>query len=56
MITNRLIDTRLELLSGKAVVEADRIDKDISVTLVVNNAAVSLPKAASIDSIPRRRS
>jgi len=45
MITNRLIDTRLELLSGKAVVEADRIDKDISVTLVVNNAAVSLPKA-----------
>jgi len=45
MITNRLIDTRVELLSGKAVVEADEIAKDTSVTVVVNNAAVSLPKA-----------
>ncbi len=45
MITNRLIDTRVELLGGKAVVEADQIDKDTSVTIVVNSAAVSLPKA-----------
>jgi len=45
MITNRLIDTRVELLGGKAVVEADQIGKDTSVTIVVNNAAVSLPKA-----------
>ena len=45
MITNRLIDTRLELLSGSAAVEADEIDKDTSVTVVVNSAAVSLPKA-----------
>lgn len=45
MITNRLIDTRLELLAGSAVVEADQINKDNSVTVVVNNAAVSLPKA-----------
>src|SRR5208282_2839921 len=45
MITNRLIDTRLELLGGKAVVEADLVDKNTSVTIVVNNAAVSLPKA-----------
>jgi hypothetical protein len=45
MITNRLIDTRVELLGGKAVVEADQIGKDTSVTVVVNNAAVSLPKA-----------
>jgi len=45
MITNRLIDTRLELLGGEAVVEADEIDKDTSVTIVVNGAAVSLPKA-----------
>jgi len=44
MITNRLIDTRLELLSGEAVVEADEIAKDTNVTIVVNNAAVSLPK------------
>ncbi|MFY9727188.1 MAG: hypothetical protein WB579_06655 [Bryobacteraceae bacterium] len=45
MITNRLIDTRLELLGGEAVVEADEIDKDTSVTIVVNSGAVSLPKA-----------
>ena len=45
MITNRLIDTRVELLGGKAVVEADQIGKDANVTIVVNNAAVSLPKA-----------
>jgi hypothetical protein len=44
MITNRLIDTRVELLGGKAVVEADQTAKDTSVTIVVNNAAVSLPK------------
>ncbi len=45
MITNRLIDTRLELLGGSAVVEAGLVDKDTSVTVVVGNAAVSLPKA-----------
>ena len=45
MITNRLIDTRLELLGGSAVVEADLVGKDTSVTMVVNGAAVSLPKA-----------
>jgi len=45
MITNRLIDTRLELLGGSAVVEADAIAKDTSVTVVVNGAAVLLPKA-----------
>jgi hypothetical protein len=45
MMTNRLIDTRLELLGGSAVVEAGEVGKDTSVTLVVNGAAVSLPKA-----------
>jgi hypothetical protein len=45
MITNRLIDTRLELLGGSAVVEADLVGKDTSVTVVVNGTAVSLPKA-----------
>jgi hypothetical protein len=45
MLTNRLIDTRLELLEGSAIVEAGQISKDTSVTVVVNNAAVSLPKA-----------
>lgn len=45
MIASRLIDTRLDLLGGSAVVEADAIAKDTSVTIVVNGAAVSLPKA-----------
>jgi hypothetical protein len=45
MITNRLVDTRLELLSGSAVVEADLIAKDTSVTVVVGPGATSLPKA-----------
>jgi hypothetical protein len=45
MLTNRLIDTRLELLGGSAVVEAAEVGKDTSVTLVVHGAAVSLPKA-----------
>src|SRR5258705_13369532 len=33
MITNRLIDTRLELLSGSATIEADEIANDTSVTV-----------------------
>ncbi len=45
MISNRLIDTRLELLSGSAVVEADQIAKETSVTLVCKQAVVTLPKA-----------
>ncbi len=40
MITNRLIDTRLELLQGAAVVEADEIGKDNSVTVVYQDATV----------------
>jgi hypothetical protein len=44
MITNRLIDTRLEMLTGSAVVEADEIAKDTNVTLVVKDAAVGLFK------------
>ena len=44
MLTNRLIDTRLELLSGSAVVEADDIAKDTNVTLVSKDATVSLTK------------
>lgn len=45
MITNRLVDTRLELLTGSAVVEADQIAKDTNVTLVVKDGVVTLPKA-----------
>jgi|HubBroStandDraft_1064217.scaffolds.fasta_scaffold04176_8 hypothetical protein len=40
MITNRLIDTRLEFLSGSAVVEAEDIAKDNSVTVVYKDATV----------------
>src|ERR1700735_388492 len=45
MITNRLVDTRVELLTGSAVVEADMIAKDTNVTVVVGQGAVELPKA-----------
>jgi len=44
MITNRLIDTRLELLSGSAIVEADDIPKDNSVTVVYKDAATHFAK------------
>jgi len=40
MITNRLIDTRLEFLAGAAVVEAEDIAKDNSVTVVYGNATI----------------
>jgi hypothetical protein len=45
MVTNRLIDTRLELLSGSAIVEATEIAKDTHVALVVKSATVDLPKS-----------
>jgi hypothetical protein len=45
MITNRLVDTRVELLTGSAVVEADMIAKDTNVTVVVGQGSVALPKA-----------
>ncbi len=45
MITKRLIDTRLELLTGSAVVSAVEIAKDTNVTVVCKDGTVSLPKA-----------
>jgi hypothetical protein len=44
MVTNRLIDTRLEFLSGTAIVEADDIGKDNSVTVVYKDATVNFAK------------
>jgi len=44
MITNRLIDTRLELLTGSAVVEADTVEKDTAVTVVCKSGTVGLSK------------
>lgn len=45
LLTNRLIDTRLELLSGSAVVEADDIAKDTAVSIVCKNGTAALSKA-----------
>jgi hypothetical protein len=45
MVSNRLIDTRVELLTGSAVVESDDVAKDTNVTIVCNNASVTIPKA-----------
>lgn len=46
MIANRLEDTRVELTSGTAVVEATELDKAHAVTLLVGEAAVGLRKMA----------
>ncbi len=56
MISTRLIDTRLELLSGSAVIEADEIGKDTHVTVVAKNATISLQKVGlyRFDSQPAR--
>jgi len=45
MITNRLVDTRVELQSGSAVVEAVQTAKDNNVTVVVKNGAAAITKA-----------
>jgi|SRR5581483_552164 len=45
MITNRLIDTRIELLTGSAVVEIDDIAKEAAVTVVSKDATITLTKA-----------
>jgi hypothetical protein len=44
MVTNRLIDTRLEFISGSAVIEADELPKDNSVTVVYKDTAIRLAK------------
>ena len=56
MLTNRLIDTRLNLLTGSAVVEADEIAKDTNVTLVCKDGTVSLDKKGlyRFDTAPAR--
>jgi hypothetical protein len=45
VLSNRLIDTRLDLLAGSAVVEADAVAKDNNVTIACKNGAVTLSKA-----------
>ena len=48
MITNRLIDTRLELLTGSAVVEADEVAKDTNLTIVSGKASILISKRSLI--------
>ena len=45
MITNRLIDTRLEVLAGSAIIESAEIAKDTNVTVVCKNGTAKLAKA-----------
>jgi len=45
LVTNRLIDTRLELLTGSAVLDAVEIAKDTNVTVVCKGGTVALTKA-----------
>ncbi len=45
MITNRLIDTRLEFLTGSMILESEDVLKDNAVTIVARDATVHLHKA-----------
>lgn len=45
LLTNRLVDTRLELITGSAEVEAMEVAKDTNVTIACKNGMVSLAKA-----------
>ena len=44
MLTNRLIDTRLELLTGTHIVEVMEVQKDNNLTLAVKDATVVITK------------
>jgi hypothetical protein len=44
MVTNRLIDTRVEFLSGSMLVEADELLKDNGVTIAYNDYSVQVLK------------
>ena len=56
LLTNRLIDTRLELLGGSAVLEIDQVTKDDNVTVVSRDATLTFPRAGlyRLDSEPAR--
>jgi hypothetical protein len=44
LVTNRLIDTRIEFLTGSALVEADELLKDNGVTIVYKDYSIQLHK------------
>jgi len=54
MISNRLIDTRVELLAGSGIVEIDDVGKGAPVTVVAKDATITLSKAGlyRVDSAP----
>jgi hypothetical protein len=56
MLTNRLIDTRVELLSGSAVVEVDEAAPETNVTITLKSGAIRLAKSGvyRFDSEPGR--
>jgi hypothetical protein len=56
MLSTRLINTRVEILSGSAVVESTEIPKDNAVQLVYKNASVSIQKQGiyRLDTEPAR--
>jgi hypothetical protein len=56
MITNRFIDTRVELVEGSGVVQVPEILKDNSLTVVLAKAAVTIAKAGDyhFDASPAR--
>ncbi len=45
MVSSKLEDVRLRLLGGSAVIEADELDKESSITIAVGEAEVRLAKA-----------
>ncbi len=45
MVSNRLSDTRLELVSGEAIVQVDELLKANSITVTYHDYAVTFPKA-----------
>src|ERR1051325_3519143 len=44
MLTNRLIDTRMELMKGSHIVEADEIQKDNNLTILAKESTVLISK------------
>ena len=44
MVSNRLVDTRVELLTGSGVVEIDATSKDAQVTMVLKDGTVTFTK------------
>jgi hypothetical protein len=56
MLANRLIDTRVEMQAGAAVVEVDQTKQDYNVTIALKNGLVTLSKVGvyRFDSEPAR--